>query len=326
MAVKVGHARISETGKTYGKKGDQTGTEVCVTNWVNPGWDFVAIHPDAGVRERHAQNVEKACANDNVGYGQPDRNTLWAEYQKVGDIAKVGPCNTDCSELQNTAAVAANTPGVTHAANGWTTSTMKAALRAAGYKILTKNLTAEYAVRGAVYVKEGEHTVCALTNGAKAAQQLQAAGINQPSVQPVVTEGNKSFVGKGIGEGTARQDMVVRSGSSTSAAQIGVVAAGKKVEILSDPERWMQIVWPGDARGYAFTSNRSGAYYDVKLYRQLTGKVFNCYKLYVRKAPGGATLGTLDVGDEVKYDAISGKWLHIVSPMVGWVSGDYIKH
>lgn len=321
MAVKVGHARISETGKTYGKKGDQTTTEVCVTNWVNPGWAFVAIHPDPAVRERHAQNVEKCCANDNVGYGQPDRNTLWAEYQKTGDLSRVGPCNTDCSEMQNTCAVAAKTPGVTHAANGWTTSTMRAALKAAGYKILTTNLTEAFAVRGAIYVKPGEHTVCALTNGSKAAQMLQAAGLIAAAPSG---SGNTTFCGKGIGEGTALQDMAVRTKADGKATKIGVVPAGKKVEILADPTGWMKIVWPGATEGYAFTSNRDGKYYKVTFYRKISGKIARCFKLNVRETPGGKIIGMLDAGDDVTIVNESDAWLQISAPKEGWIKAEFV--
>ena len=37
--------------------------------------------------------------------------------------------------------------------------------------------SSEYCVRGAIYVKSSAHTVCGLTNGSKASQTLQKAGI-----------------------------------------------------------------------------------------------------------------------------------------------------
>lgn len=183
MSVLIGHASISEDGTVNGTKGDQTGKEVCTREWYSKPWDFAAIHPDANVREKHASSVEDGCANDNIGYGQGDRNTLNTEAKKVNyDLSKIAtPCNTDCSEFQNVCAVASGAPGVTHASNGWTTSTMKAALQAAGYKIVTDKTylaSADYCVRGAIYVKTGSHTVCGLTNGAKAAQMLSKAGIS----------------------------------------------------------------------------------------------------------------------------------------------------
>lgn len=320
MAVKVGHARISETGQIYGKKGDQTTTEVCVTNWVNPGWSYVAIHPDPAVRERHAQCVEKGCANNNIGYSQYERNTLYTEMKKVGnDLSKVALCNTDCSAFQNACALAAKTPRVAYTSNGWTTSTMRSALKDAGYKILTSCLTEAYAVRGAIYVKAGEHTVCALTNGSKYAQTLKAAGLS-----PATPEGNTSYCGKGIGAATALTSMAVRTGPDTKYAKIGDVPAGKQAEVLVMGD-WMKIVWPGAAEGYAYTSNKSEKYYRITFNKPQSGKVVNCYQLAVRRTPGGDLMSTIECGRAVTIVGQSGKWLQITSPKAGWISGNYVQ-
>lgn len=183
MAVKIGHASISENGTTSGKAGDQTGKEVCIRDWYSKPWDFMAIHPDEKVREKHAKAVEAACANDNIGYnwfGESDRNSLNKLAKGVGyDLSKVGKCNCDCSSLQNVAAVASGS-GATYGSNGWTTATMKAALQKLGYKIITVSTylsSGTYCVRGAIYVKESSHTVCGLTNGSKAQDTLKKAGI-----------------------------------------------------------------------------------------------------------------------------------------------------
>ena len=181
MSVRIGHASIAETGGVYGQPGDQTGREVCVRNWYANGWQFMAIHPDAAVRERHARAVEAACANDCVGYSWDSRNTLYQQARAVGmDISKITVrCNCDCSSLQNCAAVASGAPGVSYGENGWVTTNMLQYLRAAGYAILTDPAmlrSAAYAVRGAIYVSEG-HTVCALDDGDRAEETLRAAGI-----------------------------------------------------------------------------------------------------------------------------------------------------
>lgn len=181
MAVLIGHASISENGTINGAKGDSTGKEVCTRNWYNKPWDYMAIHPDPDVRERHARAIEQACANNNIGYGQNDRNTLNTQAKAVGyDLSKIKTkCNCDCSSLQNVAAMASGAPGVSYGSNGWTTSSMLAALKAAGYKIITASAyltSSAYCVRGAIYVKAGSHTVCGLSNGSKASQTLSKAG------------------------------------------------------------------------------------------------------------------------------------------------------
>lgn len=100
MSIRIGHASISENGSVNGAKGDSTGKEVCVREWYAKPWDFVAIHPEAAVREKHAQAVEAACRNDNIGYGQGDRNTLNTLAKSVNyDLSKVGKCNCDCSSF-----------------------------------------------------------------------------------------------------------------------------------------------------------------------------------------------------------------------------------
>lgn len=198
MSVMIGHASISENGTVNGSKGDSTRKEVCTRTWYPKPWDFMAIHPDATVREKHAKAIEDACANDNIGYGQNDRNTANTEAKKVNyDISKIKKkCNTDCSALQNMAAVTSGAKGVTYGSNGWTTSTMKATLQAAGYKIITDRTyldSAEYCVRGAIYVKSGSHTVCGLTNGAKAGQTLKKAGISGIGSNTEASKGSSTY-------------------------------------------------------------------------------------------------------------------------------------
>lgn len=185
MSVLIGHASISEKETVNGNKGDSTKKEVCTRTWYSKPWDFMAIHPDANVREKHADAVEKACANNNIGYGQGDRNTLNTLAKAVGyDLSKVGKCNCDCSSLMNVAAMASGASGVTYGSNGWVTSNMRAKLKAAGYIIITDATylkSSAYCVRGAIYVKAGSHTVCGLTNGSKADKTLEKAGIKKSS-------------------------------------------------------------------------------------------------------------------------------------------------
>lgn len=205
MGILIGHASISEKGTAEGAKGDSTGREVCTRTWYvySGGWDYIAVHPDTAVREKHAKAVEDVCENDCVGYGQSDRNSAYAEAKKVNFVIKniKTKCNTDCSALQNLAAVVSGAKGVTYGSNGWTTSTMLKALIAAGYIIIAKStsitgysgltaaekkkviaagaylLSAEYCVRGAIYVKAGSHTVAGLNNGSKASQTLAKAQV-----------------------------------------------------------------------------------------------------------------------------------------------------
>lgn len=198
MAVRIGHASLSENGTINGKKGDSTKNEVCARNWYKKPWDYVAIHPDANVREKHAAAAEAACQNNHIGYGQRDRNTANAEAKKVGyDLSKItNDCNCDCSSLMNLAALISGAKGVTYGSNGWTTRNMLTKLKAAGYMIIDDDLylsSEKYCVRGAIYVKAGSHTVCGLDNGSNFRQTLAKAGIHTDSNdEPKIVQTSKT--------------------------------------------------------------------------------------------------------------------------------------
>ena len=209
--VRIGHASISEKNTINGTKGDSTGKEVCVRTWYSKPWDFVAVHPDRNVREKHAKAVEEACANSAIGYGQSDRNSLNEEAKKVNYVLsriKV-KCNCDCSSLQNVCAVAS---GAVSSYVGWRTATMKEYLRKAGYIVLSGDYAnkSEYAVRGAIYVKAGKHTVCALDNGAKNNDTLAKCGFTCNEKKPSYEVGSVY---------TLQANMIVRFGAGTEFAK-----------------------------------------------------------------------------------------------------------
>ena len=171
MAVKIGHASIDENGKARGgNAGDQTKKEVCTRNWYSKGWQKLIRAKDPKVAEKIAKAIEDACANDNIGYDQYQRTTLFAQAQankwKIKDITT--KCECDCSSL---VAVCVNVAGVDVDKN-IRTATMANALKATGaFTILTdaKYLNEDtYLQRGDILVREYSHTVVVLSNGAKA--------------------------------------------------------------------------------------------------------------------------------------------------------------
>ena len=261
--VLIGHASISETGGINGAKGDSTGREVFTSAWYNKPWDFMAIHPDAKVREKHAKAIEDACANNYIGYGQADRNTANTEAKKVNyNISKIKTkCNTDCSALQNLAAVVSGAKGVTYGSNGWTTSTMKSALKTAGYIIIEDKsylTSADYCVRGAIYVKSGSHTVCGLTNGDKASQTLNRAGISSGSTTSGTTTKATTKVDDAKGKdgrlkGTYKvmaSSLNLRAGAGTKKKILEVMPNGAKVQCYGyytrvSGTKWLYVVYNG---------------------------------------------------------------------------------
>ena len=265
--VRMGHASISENNSANGTAGDTTKKEVCERKWYNKPWDYIAIYPDAAVRERMALAVEAGCANDKIGYSQSGRNTLNAQAKAVSyDLSKITiNCNTDCSAFMNVCAVASGSPDVSYGTNGWTTSNMKSKLQKAGYKIVDDPFLvsdAKYCVRGAIYVKASAHTACGLDNGTEYAKTLAAAQVADAGE----VKENKTYVGQGIGTATSNSTMNIREKTSTSSYSYGVIKPGAQVEVLEIVEvagqTWFKIVWTWAEEGYAYTSNATGKYYD----------------------------------------------------------------
>lgn len=262
MSVLIGHASISEKGTINGAKGDSTKKEVCTRTWYSKPWDFMAIHPDAAVREKHAKAIEAACANDNIGYGQSDRNTLNTLAKAVGyDLSKVGKCNCDCSSLQNVAAVASGASGVSYGSNGWVTSNMKEKLKTAGYIIITesKYLTSEaYCVRGAIYVKASSHTVCGLTNGSKANDTLVKAGIAKSST---------------TSSGTTKKADAAKSKDSSLAGKYKVTVSALNLRAGAGTNKEILAVMPNGAevQCYGYYTSVSGTKWLYVVYKGITG-------------------------------------------------------
>ena len=102
MAVKIGHARGSEYGTITGNAGDNNGKEVSVTDWYlhKSGW-VVLRCKDPAKRELIARAMEKACANNDIGYDQYQRNTLFNNVKDKGfDPSKTSKkVEADCSSL-----------------------------------------------------------------------------------------------------------------------------------------------------------------------------------------------------------------------------------
>jgi hypothetical protein len=233
MSVRIGHASQSETGGKNGTKGDSTKKEVCIREWYDKGWDFVAIHPDASVREKHAQAVEDACNNDYIGYGQNDRNTAHTQYLIYKAIKAIKTkCNTDCSALQNLAALVSGANGVTYGSNGWTTSTMRKALKDAGYIIIAEKTilaSAKYCVRGGIYVKEGIHTVCGLDNGEKYADTLKyvKTGATTSNSEKVANSKSSTSTSSGI-DAAKSYDKSIAGKYTTTATLLNMRAGAGK--------------------------------------------------------------------------------------------------
>lgn len=118
--VKIVHASISENGTINGQPGDQTRGEVCTRDLYARGWRWILRPTNILVASDLAIQAEQAADNDNIGYGQADRLSLWEYVYENGlcyleDVDK--PVNCDCSSL---IAVLVNLAGVEVPPTMWT--------------------------------------------------------------------------------------------------------------------------------------------------------------------------------------------------------------
>ena len=167
MAVKIGHASKDENGKiTGGDAGDQAGKEVCTRNWYNKPWTAVIRPKDADAAEKIAQAMEQACANDNIGYDQGQRTTLYTKAKEAGwDLSKIAEkCECDCSAL---VAVCVNAAGIAVSKSMYTGNEKSLLSVTGAFAVLTEP---RY-IGGSNYLKRGDillgsgHTAIVLSDG-----------------------------------------------------------------------------------------------------------------------------------------------------------------
>ena len=252
MAILIGHSSIDENGKIAGGAlGDQTGKEVCTRTWYSKSWDIVLRPKSADLAEKSAKFVEAICANDNVGYDQYNRNSLYKLASTNGfNGAAVGKCECDCSSLMHTAAIAGGAQ-IHYGSNGATTRTLRTVLGNSGYyEILTdsKYLTSDkYLKRGDIIVDEGSHTVMALQNG---------SGVNPA---PTPTPSNKITVDGEWGKNTTKATQKVLGTTVDGIVSKQIKSCQKYLEACSTSS------WEFKTSGYAGGSSM------VKAIQKLVG-------------------------------------------------------
>lgn len=176
MAVIIGHASMDENGRfSGGTLGDQTGKEVCTREWYNKGWNKVIRPKNSKDAEKIAKMMKQATKNDNIGYDQSKRTTLYTEAEKVDWKLKniTTPCACDCSSL---VAVCVNAAGI-KIGNAVYTGNLATVLKNTGeFDILTDKkylIQDTYLKRGDILLKEGSHTAVVLSDGSGASQKAQ---------------------------------------------------------------------------------------------------------------------------------------------------------
>lgn len=186
FVVVIGNAWCDENGKAKGgKAGDSTKKEVRTQAWFNDDWTRVFRPISSDDAESIAKAMEEACSNDNIGYDQSQRTTLFDEAEKVGfeikEIAK--KCETDCSAL---VAVCCNRAGIPVSKDMYTGNEEKLLKATKKFEILTDKKylhSSDELKRGDILLMVG-HTAIVLTDGSNAKKfepflvKVTASGLN----------------------------------------------------------------------------------------------------------------------------------------------------
>jgi len=210
MAVKCVWASIDERGKASGgQAGDQTGGEVKIGNWYYFNQNIVLRPKNAAVASMLALHAEAIAKNNNVGYDQSQRTTLYYAWKAAGWDNPAGikvKCECDCSAL---IAADINSCGITVSSDIRTATMRNALLRTGQFELLTnrKYLTTDVNLKtGDIIVAEGVHTILVCSNGANikpapASTKIYARGFAKDKLNVYSLWSGKTKVGE-IAKGT----------------------------------------------------------------------------------------------------------------------------
>ena len=189
--IKIGQASRDERGRySGGLAGDQDGREVAIREWYSRPWNKVLRPKNSAIAGRIAAAMEDACRNDNIGYDQYERTTLYDFCKANGwNIKAVNkPCETDCSAL---VAVCVNAAGIKVSGDIYTGNEAKALLQTGEFELLDAPkylMTDEYLKRGDILLYEFHHTAIALQDGGKA-EKTKPAQVEYPLGWNVSSDG-----------------------------------------------------------------------------------------------------------------------------------------
>lgn len=234
MAVTIGHASLDEyKGIKGGSAGDQNKKEVYTRSWYSKPWTSVIRPKDSAVAEKIAKAMEQACANDNIGYDQSQRTTLYTQAKAVDwDLSKITEkCECDCSSL---VAVCVNAAGIKVSKDIYTGNEKTALANTGGFTVHTE---AKY-ISGHDYLKRGDillgsgHTAIVLTDGSKASSNTTSASTNSASVKTMkATDSARNFLKSLAGTYTVTASSLnVRHGAGIIKKKMVAIPKGTKVK------------------------------------------------------------------------------------------------
>ena len=240
MSVLIGNASIDENGNiTNGIPGDQTGKEVWVRDWYDDNWTDVLRPKTKDLANKIASLMEEACSNNNIGYSQNDRLSLYREAKKLNyKISAIStPCNCDCSSL---VAVCVNGAGIDVNPDMYTGNESLALLRTNYFDIYRSPeylVRSSYLKRGDILVSRYRHTAIVLSDGAK---------VSPDGIEKITIEDARNFSKDVAGIYRATTNVYVRCGAGKAYKAINVLKEGEVCRCygyytLEGDKKWLYV-------------------------------------------------------------------------------------
>lgn len=237
MSVTIGSARSSFGNTTPGDQSN--GKEVSTQSFYvhKLGW-FVLRCKDAAKRALIAEAMEKACKNNDIGYHQGTRNSLYNDVKDKGfDPSKTSKkVNTDCSALVRVCCAYAGI--MLGDFNTWNEGSVLVNSGKFDKLMADKYCKqADYLMRGDILCTRTKgHTVVVLTDGRKA--EHPAITPVQPTQPDTPNSAMLTVTGATVN---------LRSGPGTQYGVLGVANKGDQL-VQVDTTGWLPVLVDGAVR------------------------------------------------------------------------------
>lgn len=339
LLANCGH---SETNGLNGKPGDQTGGEYKVINWYNRPWNICLYYPDKSVCEEIARQAINAANNPHIGYGQSTRlgmynHTKASKWETSGVTIN---CNADCSSSTACCIIAAGHKlgnlKLTGINKSMTTSTMRAALKAVGFKELGGSYLKDSALGfpGLIYLYEGHHVaICVRGGGSFPAGTVTKKEIKSSNTTNTASaQKNKNRICIGWSKAN---NLNVRSGPGMNYGNIAGwprLNQGNSFEVFEKSGNWYRIKIAGQYYGwvyekYVFCGPTSDYGSTPKWVGSCTGNGVNVRNAPTTECGSLKEWPKLNKGNLVDVcDSWNGwYYIRIAGKHYAWISAKYIK-
>ena len=178
----IANCGSNEYGGGYGgQAGDQTGYEYRVRTWYSKPWKCVLRYPDLQKAIVIAQVSRDAANNNHIGYDMGQRMTFYNALRAANwNPASIRTnCESDCSASTAACIIAAGhktkDSRLRSISPSLTTSSMRAALRSAGFMLLTNSRYIRgdsYLLPGDILLADEKHVAVNLDSGPNSGQSV----------------------------------------------------------------------------------------------------------------------------------------------------------